>query len=194
MEPPPALEMLSVSRPEPRFPPRDPLLPLLAQARLEYAQGDYERAVELAREGVKQNERDMESWILLVRGLANLGLNDDAGLACAAGLDLHRNSAVLTYLRAMLLRQSGRNGEALAALKCALYLDRQFVAAHLAVGDVLSAIGDRGAARHAFRNAERLLLAASDAYVVPGSDGLDAGRLLALAQMQLALLDQASNQ
>jgi chemotaxis protein methyltransferase CheR len=163
---------------------------MLARARDEYLHGDYPRSVDLARECVTQDGHAAEGWIILVRALANLGLNEEAGLACAAGLDLHRTSAELTYMHAMLLRQSARNVEALAALRCALYLDRQFVAAHLAIGDVLSALGDRSAARQAFRNAERLLLAASQADVVPGSDGLDAGRLLAVAQMQLGLLDQ----
>jgi len=163
---------------------------LLARARDEYLRGDYPRSVDLARECVTQDGHDAEGWIILVRALANLGLNEEAGLACAAGLDLHRISAELTYMHAMLLRQSARNVEALAALRCALYLDRQFVVAHLAIGDVLSAMGDRSAARQAFRNAERLLLGASQAEVVPGSDGLDAGRLLAVAQMQLGLLDQ----
>lgn len=163
---------------------------LLARAQEQYLRGDYPRAVDLARECVTQDGHDAEGWILLVRALANLGLNEEAGLACAAGLDLHRTSAELTYMHAMLLRQSARNVEALAALRCALYLNRQFVVAHLAIGDVLSAMGDRTAARQAFRNAERLLLGASQAEVVPGSDGLQAGRLLAVAQMQLGLLDQ----
>jgi chemotaxis protein methyltransferase CheR len=163
---------------------------LVARARDEYLRGNYPRSVDLARECVTQDGHDAEGWIILVRALANLGLNEEAGLACAAGLDLHRTSAELTYMHAMLLRQSARNVEALAALRCALYLDRQFVVAHLAIGDVLSAMGDRSAARQAFRNAERLLLGASQAEIVPGADGLDAGRLLAVAQMQLGLIDQ----
>lgn len=167
---------------------------LLARARAEYARADYARAVDLARECVTLDPHDAEGWIVLVRALANLGLNEEAGLACAAGLDLHRSSAELTCMHAMLLRQSARNVEALAALRCALYLDRQFVVAHLAMGDVLSVMGDPSGARQAFRNAERLLLAGSEARMVPGSDGLDAGRLLAVARMQLGLLDRSSRQ
>ena len=167
---------------------------LLARARAEYARADYARAVDLARECVTHDAHEPEGWIVMVRGLANLGLNEEAGLACAAGLDLHRSSVELTCMHAMLLRQSGRNVEALAALRCALYLDRQFVVAHLAMGDVLSVMGDKGGARQAFRNAERLLLAGPVARVVPGSDGLDAGRLLAVARMQLGILDRPSRQ
>jgi chemotaxis protein methyltransferase CheR len=163
---------------------------LLARARDQYLRGDYPQTVDLARECVTQDAHEAEGWITLVRALANLGLNEEAGLACAAGLDLHRTSAELTYMHAMLLRQSARNADALAALRCALYLDRQFVVAHLAIGDVLSSMGDRSAARQAFRNAERLLLGASEGELIPASDGLDAGRLLAVARMQLGLLDQ----
>ncbi|HEU4748378.1 MAG TPA: CheR family methyltransferase [Gemmatimonadaceae bacterium] len=167
---------------------------LVARARAEYMRADYTRAIDLARECVTRDTHDAEGWILLVRALANLGLNEEAGLACAAGLDLNRSSAELTCIHAMLLRQSGRNAEALAALRCALYLDRQFAVAHLAMGDVLSVMGDRSGARQSFRNAERLLRDGSDERMVPGSDGLDAGRLLAVVRMQLGLLDRPSCQ
>ena len=163
---------------------------LLARARDAYLRSDYPRAIDLARECVTEPHHDAEGWIILVRALANLGLNEEAGLACSAGLDLHRISAELTYMHAMLLRQSARNAEALAALRCALYLDRQFVAAHLAMGDVSSAMGDRTAARQAFRNVERLLVVTPESQLIPGSDGLTAGRLLAIARARLSLLNQ----
>ena len=163
---------------------------LLTRSRDAYQHGEYARAIDLARECVTETDHDAEAWIILVRALANLGFNEEAGLACASGLDVHRTSAELTYLHAMLLRQSARNAEALAALRCALYLDRQFVAAHLAMGDVSSAMGDHNAARQAFRNVERLLRDASESQLIPGSDGLTAGRLLRVARTRLSLLDQ----
>jgi chemotaxis protein methyltransferase CheR len=163
---------------------------LLARSRHAYEHGEYARAIDLARECVTEPDHDAEAWIILVRSLANLGLYEEAGLACASGLDVHRTSAELTYLHAMLLRQSARNAEALAALRCALYLDRQFVAAHLAMGDVSSAMGDTAGARHAFRNVERLLTDATESQLIAGSDGLTAGRLLTIARTRLSLLDK----
>lgn len=167
---------------------------LLDQASRAYQSGDYSRAADAAREVVAVDGTEPTGWIVLVRSLANMGRHEEAGLACATGLDINRTSAELTYMHAMLLRQAGKNADALNALRCAVYLDRLFVVAHLAMGDVLSALGDRDAARRAFRNAERLLAGTPDSQVIPGADGLDAGRLLALAQMQLRLLEKVAAQ
>lgn len=174
----------------PRKPSEDAAL-LLDQARQAYEAGNYSRASEAARDLVAIDSGNPEGWIVLVRSLANIGRHEEAGLACAAGLDVNRTSAELTYMHAVLLRQAGKNAEALNALRCAVYLDRQFVVAHLAMGDVLSALGDREGARRALRNAERLLGPASDSQVIPGADGLDAGRLRALTAMRIRLMDRA---
>ena len=167
---------------------------LMDDALRHYRSAEYARAAEVARELVTVDGRNAAAWIILVRSLANLGRHDEAGLACASGLDVNRTSAELTYIHAMLLRQAARHEDALHALRCAVYLDRGFVVAHLAMGDVLSLLGDRAAARRAFRNAERLLSATPAGDAVPGADGLQASRLLALAQMQLVLLEREKAQ
>ena len=167
---------------------------LSGQAASAYARGDYSVAADTARLLVAMLPNEPTGWILLVRSLANLGRNMEAGLACAAGLDVNRTSAELTYMHAMLLRQAGKNSESLDALRCAIYLDRLFVVAHLAMGDVLSAMSDSAGARRAFRNAERLLNGIPEFELVPGSDGLDAGRLLALARFQLSMMATADSQ
>lgn len=162
--------------------------PLLDQAISAYRSGDYLRAAEIARDVVAIDRMEPKGWIVLVRSLANVGGHEEACLASAAGLDINRTSPELTYMHAMLLRHAGKNTEALKALRCAVYLDRNFVVAHLGMGDVLLALGDREAARRAFRISERLLSGVSDSQAVPGADGLDAGRLRAVVQMQLGLL------
>jgi chemotaxis protein methyltransferase CheR len=167
---------------------------LLNQASQAYQSADYSRAADAAREAVAVDGTEPTGWIVLVRSLANMGRHEEAGLACAAGLDINRTSAELTYMHALLLRQAAKNADALNALRCAVYLDRLFVVAHLAMGDVLGALGDRDAARRAFRNAERLLAGTPDSQMIPGADGLDAGRLLAVAQMQLTLLERVAAQ
>lgn len=162
----------------------------LQEANAAYRSGDYVHAADAARDIVAVEAEHDEAWILLVRALANLGRHEEAGLACAAGLDINRTSAELTFLHALLLRQAGMNTDALNALRCTVYLDRNLVVAHLALGDVSLALGDRAGARRAFRNAERLLADTPDAEVLPGADGLTAGRLRAVAQMQLRLLEK----
>ena len=127
--------------------------------------------------------------VLRVRALANRGDLTGAGLACAEGLDAHRMCAELVYLHAVLLGQAGNHVEAADALRRALYLDRRLIVAHLALGDVLTRLGEAAGARRAFSAAEQLLgkLVPSDA--VSGSDGSRPGTLPRSARSQLRLLD-----
>ena len=160
---------------------------LLTRTKSLHAAGEYALAADSARKCVTLDGCPSEAWVLLVRSLANLGANEEAFMACTAALDIERTSAELTYLHGLLLRQSSRNIEAAAAQRCAIYLDRNFIVAHLALGDVLAAIGDMDGALLAFRNAERLLHRMPASEVVPGSDGVTAATLLGIAQMQLKL-------
>jgi chemotaxis protein methyltransferase CheR len=158
-----------------------------------YAAGEYARAAELARARVRADTTaPPREWVLLVRALANCGALASAGEACAAGLERHPVSAELLYLHGVLLGESGRPGDAVAALRRALYADRSFAVVHLALGGQFLRVGDGGGARRAFRNAARLLDESPADTVAPGSDGARAGRLASLARAQLALLEETA--
>ncbi len=125
---------------------------------------------------------------MLVRSLANTGRLDEAGRACASALDRYRGSAELAYLHSLLLAESGRYGDAAAAARRALYLDRNLVVGYLALGAALTRIGDARGARRAFANAEDLLQALPPDELVPASDGERAIRLLHIVRAQASLL------
>jgi chemotaxis protein methyltransferase CheR len=127
-----------------------------------------------------------------VRALADRGALDEAGIACAAALDLHRDSAELLVLHSTLLFTARRYADAAAAARRALYLDRGCACAHLALGSALARDGDAGSARRAFRNAADLLRAHAGEDVVPASGGESAARLLAVAEAQLHVLGEAA--
>jgi chemotaxis protein methyltransferase CheR len=191
--PPPAPEPLPP-------PPVEPARVTVAEAPVEefdsaaraYAERDYEHAAELAARSVQRDGGDPAPWIVLVRSLANRGDLDGAGRASAAALDRHRTSAELTYLHAVLLAEAGRHADAATAARRALYLDRGFVVAHLALGAALARLGDTAGARLAFRNAERLLAAMAPGAPVPASDGELAGRLGEMAGVHLRLLAEVA--
>lgn len=184
------------ARPEPS--PSLPIVPELqtsassADAIRCYVERDYERAADLAGRLVQHDGSNAALWVVRVRSLANRGDLNAAGRACTAALDRHRTSAELTYLHAVLLAESGRYADAAAAARRALYLDRELVVAHLALGSALARLGDTDSARRAFRNAERLLAAMSPVGIVSASDGEPAGRLAEMARLQLRLLDEAA--
>jgi chemotaxis protein methyltransferase CheR len=153
-----------------------------------YSQGGYDAAARLAREVIERGDDIEATWIVLVRSLANRGELEAAGEACAAALDRHRLSAELTHLHGILLAEAGRHPEAAVAARQALYLDPQYIVAHLALGDSLSRIGDTAHARRAFTNAERLLKGVAPDTLVAGADGAEASQLLGIARFRLQTL------
>jgi chemotaxis protein methyltransferase CheR len=125
-----------------------------------------------------------------VRALANAGRLADAGRACAAALDTHRDNAELQYLHAILLAEAGQSAESARAAKRALYLDRDMIVAHLALGTALIRGSDTAGAQRSFKNAERLLASMPSDAVVPYTDGEHAGRLLEMTRVQSRLADR----
>ncbi|MGH7719194.1 MAG: CheR family methyltransferase [Gemmatimonadaceae bacterium] len=193
----------SVRLPESRAPRSTPVAPAsdaaasgssdaLERTATFYARREYESAVGAAQEAVARDPDDVRSWSYLVRALANLGRLAEAGIACAAALERHRMSAELVYLHALLVAESGRTAEAAAAARRALYLDRDMVVAHLALGNSLARQGDSDGARRAFANADELLAAMAPETIVPASDGETAFRLRQIARAQRALLGGAA--
>jgi chemotaxis protein methyltransferase CheR len=122
-----------------------------------------------------------------VRELANAGRLEEAGRECAAALDVHRESAELHYLHAVLVAQARQFAESARAARRALYLDRTMIVAHAALGTALAKSGDAAAARRAFNNALRLLSAMDPDAIVPFSGGEPAGRLIEMTRMQARL-------
>lgn len=200
---PPASHRVPVRAPEPTSrpsppSPRPPIAPAAtvaeetdAAARW-YAARDYARAAEVARRAADRDGSDAAPWIVLVRALANRGDLVTAGRACVEALARHRESAELVYLQGVLLGEAGRYDDAAAAARRALYLDRNFIVAHLALGGALAHLEDPTSAGRAFRNAERLLAALPPDAIVPASDGEPAHRLATMAQVQLQLLSRSA--
>jgi chemotaxis protein methyltransferase CheR len=125
-----------------------------------------------------------------IRALANLDVAE-AERVCAAATQRLPLSSELHYLRAVLLLDLGRDGEAIEAARRAIYLDRSLAIAHLTVASILRNRGDREGAWRAYRNARDLCRARPAEEIVPLSDGEPAGRLLAAAETQMALIEAA---
>ncbi len=74
---------------------------------------------------------------------------------------------------------------AVAALRRAIYIAPNSPTAHFRLGALLLRTGDDGPGRRSLEAAAGLLGAAAPDAVVPGGDGVTAGRLLAAARAQL---------
>ncbi|CAN5907423.1 protein-glutamate O-methyltransferase CheR [soil metagenome] len=127
-------------------------------------------------------------WIIAIRSVANQGRLNEAGELCARALDLHPLSAELQYLHATLLAEAGWFGDAAAASRRAIYLDRTFVMGHLLLGDALTRTGDPAAARIAFTNVLHLLASTEAGAAVLAADGIPVARLRQVAELRLRAL------
>ncbi len=159
----------------------------LAAARAAFAAGEYPRVIELTSDLAD----DAAASALRVRALANLDAVESER-ACAEAAARHALCPELHYLHGTLLLALGRDAEAAAAVRRALYLDRSLAAAHCTLGAILERRGDMAGARRAFRNARDLCAARPADEEVPLTDGERVGRLAEAACARLALLNEES--
>jgi chemotaxis protein methyltransferase CheR len=122
------------------------------------------------------------------RRLANEGKLAEALVACDRALKTDKLVAAHHYLRGVILQEQDEVEKAVEAFQRALYLDHEFVVAHFALGHLrLRQSRSREAAR-CFANARGLLQGCLPDSLLPESDGITAGRLLAiLTSMEEAL-------
>jgi chemotaxis protein methyltransferase CheR len=122
------------------------------------------------------------------RRLATEGHLAGALVACDRALAADKLVAAHHYLRGVILQEQDAPEEAIAALQRALFLDHDFVLAHFTLGHLRLRQGRAAEASRSFANARTLLLACAPDAVLPESEGITAGRLLAiLTSMEEAL-------
>ncbi|HJV34849.1 tetratricopeptide repeat protein, partial [Geomonas sp.] len=142
-----------------------------------FRQGLYPQAaamlIELGRSGVLPPE----ALTLLIRSQANQGRLPEALAVCEEALREEKLDPALHFLRAEILQEQGRAQEARQSLRQALYLDPKLVLAHFALGNLTLWSGKRELACRHFDNALAILNLLDADAVVPGSEGMTAGRL-----------------
>ena len=116
------------------------------------------------------------------RNLANEGRLADALAECERAISAHRLLAAGHYLRGVILQEKGAFAEARVALRRALFLDPNFVVAHFSLGNLLRLQGRGTEAARSFENARELLHRCAPDAELPESDGVTAGRLLAMVE------------
>jgi chemotaxis protein methyltransferase CheR len=160
-------------------PPAEPL----AEARAAFADGEWDRVARLT-----SNIAGAEAARLRIRALANSAGSEVAERALAHELELHPLSAELHFLHAILLQDLGRDGEAVHAVKRALYLDASLAIAHFVLGSILGRLGEVEAARRAYRNARVLADRRPPREALALGEGERAGELVLAVAAELARL------
>jgi chemotaxis protein methyltransferase CheR len=138
-----------------------------------YSHGRYSDAAEML-----ESLHGSQALALKARLTANKGLLNEALSLCDQAIEGEKVNPRHHYLRASILQELGREDEAVESLKRTLFLDQDFVLAHLALGNLLQRQGKRQEAKHPLRVALSLLQKHPRDESFPDFDGMTAGRLM----------------
>ncbi|MBP7334463.1 CheR family methyltransferase [Niveispirillum sp.] len=187
-EPAPVLPLLSVPLPPP--PPVVAVVEPEAVAPLDRALVLYQRGENAEAIALLLSDpylaADGKALTLLARLYANEGRLDLADECCRRALAVDRLAPERHYLLAMIRQECGDARGAAEALKRALFLDPDYILAHVALAGLAVAEGRRAEARRCYRNALTLLAAHDPAETLAESDGLTVGRLIEIVRVASA--------
>jgi len=119
------------------------------------------------------------------RTLADQGNLEEARRLCDLAMAHDRLDPEAYLLLAAICQEQGETSVALDALRRTLYLAPDLAPAHFLLGSLLLRQGKRKQARRSMGTVVKLLSSRPRDEVVPGGDGLTAGRLLETAQAYL---------
>jgi chemotaxis protein methyltransferase CheR len=147
-----------------------------------YDRGSYSEARQALQTWLEVNPTDAEAMALLARACANQGRLEEARAWCEKAINADRLRAAFHYLRAMILQEQADEDHAAEALRHALYLDPDFVLAHVALGNLRRRQGKPGESRKHFQIALGLLRSRPVEEPVPESEGMTSGRMMEIIQ------------
>ena len=156
--------------------------PLYEQADYFFAQGEYYRAEELLTRLIGSSPGHAGALSLMGRVCANQGRLDDALRFLEEAITMDPINPGRHYLHSSILIEMRRRQEAMAALKKAVYIDADFALAWFAMGNLALGSGNRVEAKRNFNTALLLLRKHSCDVILPESEGMTAGRLIALIE------------
>ena len=140
-------------------------------------QSQYAEAPVRADQPALQEPADADAMGLLATTYANQGRLADAVQWCEKAARADRLNPRWCYLLGNILQEQGKTEDAVAALQRALYLDQSYALAHFALGNLTRQLGKRKESARHYRNAIAVLGAQPADDVLPGSEGITAGRL-----------------
>lgn len=125
-----------------------------------------------------------------IRDLADRAKWEAAAGVCRTLIDKDKLNPLGQFYHALVLEQMGHQKEAENALSRTIYLDRNFVLAHYHRGLLLQKGKDTVGAARSLRNVIELLRPLDPQAGLAEADGISAGDLAELAQMQLDILGE----
>jgi chemotaxis protein methyltransferase CheR len=157
-----------------------PQLTPYAEALALHEGGRYTQAEERLVGLLADDPAEPQALALMARVCANQGRLVAGFGWCEKAVAADRLNPGGYYLLATILQEQDRVEEAVAALRRALYLDPDFVLAYVALGNLALRQGKCEESNRHNQNALALLGAYRQEEILPGSDGMAAGRLVEL--------------
>ncbi|MFH0825663.1 MAG: CheR family methyltransferase [Pseudomonadota bacterium] len=149
--------------------------------RVLFQKGLYKEAEARLRTELEEAERSGEDvrpvLAMLVKTLANQGRLDQALECSDSAIAVDKVNPRSHYLHGTILHELGRIPEAVAAIKRAIFLEPDHVAAHFALGNLERQRGKPKDSGRYYRTALSILAGLKDEEVVPDTEGMTAGKL-----------------
>lgn len=138
----------------------------------------------LEMDGGQETDRNT-AMSLLTKSFANMGKLEEALTWCEKTVAGDKLNPCTHYLRGTILHELGRLDDAVRAMTSAVFLDPNFAVAHFALGNLSRQLGRRDESNRHYRTALAVLESYKPDHVVPGSEGLTAGRMVEIIQAMI---------
>lgn len=141
----------SIARSEKRSPSfnrvEKPSQPTLTEAKTFFDLGEYNQAIQAAKQVLGQHPREFDAYYLIAQAWANLGDSQQAVEWCQQALKINELSEKPYYLLAHLAEEEGDFDKAKALFKKIIYLAPSSIGAYLEIGSIYAKEGDRNRAK-----------------------------------------------
>lgn len=142
-----------------------------------YSKECYEQCALMCESLLTKSPGNLNILSLLVRSKANLGLLGEARHWAERLTGHDKVKADHFYLLGTILMEENETALAEQALKRALFLDQHHLMSHFLMGNIATRLAKKQVARKHFQNAMELIGHFEEGEIVPGADGLTAGRI-----------------
>jgi len=119
-------------------------------------------------------EETASDKIFSIRLLADQGRLEEALSICNEAIASDKLSPGFYFIRASILQELGKNSEAIASLKQAIYIDPDYIMGHFMLGNLFVRQGNPKNAKRFFDNVLGLLHKFENTDILPESEGLSA--------------------
>lgn len=131
-------------------------------------------------------QADPQNIELIARSLANQGKLKEALVTIEEAICLDKCNPIYRYLKALILQELGNLNDAILELKKSIYLDPDYVLPYFSLANIARYQSKAKDADKYFSIVLSLLKNYSEEDIMPGSDGMTAGRMME----SLALVDK----